>query len=31
MTLEEAYEFLDYNVVDAYVGPHTPIFLSPLT
>jgi hypothetical protein len=27
MTLEEAHEYLDYNVTGAYVGETTPIFL----
>ncbi len=27
MSLEEAYEYLDFNVTGAWVGPHTPIFL----
>ena len=27
MSLEEAYEYLDFNVVGAYVGELTPIFL----
>ena len=26
MSLQEAYEFMDYNVVGAYVGEGTPIF-----
>jgi hypothetical protein len=29
MTEEEADEFFDFNVVGAWVGPMTPIFLSP--
>ena len=27
MDYEEAVEFMEYNVVDAYVGPRTPIFV----
>ena len=27
MTLEEAEEYFDYNIVGAYVGDHTPVFL----
>jgi hypothetical protein len=27
MTEEEAIEYMDYNVVDAYVGEHGPLFL----
>tara|TARA_R110002012_G_scaffold198410_1_gene367303 strand:- start:402 stop:662 length:261 start_codon:yes stop_codon:yes gene_type:complete len=27
MSLEEAYEYLDFNVVGSYVGELTPIFL----
>jgi hypothetical protein len=27
MTYEEAVEFMEFNVVDAYVGEHTPIFV----
>jgi hypothetical protein len=27
MDEEEAIEFLEFNVVGAYVGPHTPVFL----
>lgn len=27
MTDEEAVEYMEYNVVDAYVGPTTPIFV----
>ena len=26
MSVEEAYEFLDFNVVGAYVGEGTPLF-----
>ncbi len=26
MSLQEAYEFMDYNVVGAYVGEGTPLF-----
>ena len=28
---EEALEHMDYNVVGAYVGPTTPLFLHPFT
>ena len=27
MSADEAYEYLDFNVVGAYVGPDTPMFL----
>lgn len=27
MSYEEAVEWMEFNVVDAYVGPKTPIFL----
>lgn len=27
MTREEAEEYFEFNVVDAYVGPHTPAFI----
>ena len=30
MTEEEAIEFMDYNVVGAYVGLHTPVFINTL-
>ena len=26
MSLQEAYEFMDYNVVGSYVGEETPMF-----
>jgi len=29
MTEGEAYEFFDYNMIGAYMGEHTPIFLWP--
>lgn len=29
MSLEDAYEFLDFNIVGAYVGPNTPIIMWP--
>ena len=29
MTYEEASEFVDYNVVGAWVGAETPIFIYP--
>jgi hypothetical protein len=28
MTFEEAVEYLDFNVTQAYVGEHTPAFIS---
>jgi hypothetical protein len=31
MTQEEAYEFLDFNVVGSYVGDLTPIFVERVT
>ena len=31
MSDEEAWEYLEYNIVDAYVGEHTPAFLYPFT
>ena len=31
MNYEEAVEFMDYNVTDAYVGPNTPIFMKRIT
>jgi len=30
MTHEEAAEYIDYNVLGAYVGPRTPLFLDPM-
>ena len=27
MTLEEAYEFFDFNIAGAYVGEYTPIYM----
>ena len=27
MSLEEAHEYMDYNVVGAYVGEETPLFI----
>ena len=27
MSLQEAYEFMDYNVVGSYVGEQTPLFI----
>ena len=30
MTWEEALEHLEFNVVQAYVGEHTPAFISPM-
>lgn len=27
MTVEQAVEYMEFNVVGAYVGPNTPIFL----
>ena len=29
MTHEEAVEWMEYNVVGAYVGEYTPVFLMP--
>lgn len=29
MTHEEAIEWMEYNVVGAYVGEYTPVFLMP--
>ncbi len=29
MSQEEAIEYLEFNVLDAYVGEHTPAFLYP--
>lgn len=26
MTMDEAIEYMDFNVIGAYVGPNTPIF-----
>lgn len=31
MSYEDALEFMDYNVTDAYVGPNTPIFMKRIT
>lgn len=31
MEPEDAREYADFNVRDAYVGPKTPIFMSPIT
>ena len=31
MTLEEAYEWLDFNVVGSYVGDLTPIFVERIS
>ena len=28
MTIDEAYEFFDFNIAGAYVGEYTPIFMS---
>ena len=30
MTIDEAYEFFDFNIAGAYVGESTPIFMSVL-
>ena len=27
MTEEEAYEFMDFNIAGAYMGPHTPVIV----
>ena len=29
MSDEEAIEWMEFNVVDAYVGPTTPVFIQP--
>ena len=29
MTIEEAIEWMEYNVVGSYVGEYTPIFMLP--
>jgi hypothetical protein len=31
MTYDEAFEYFEYNIVGAYVGETTPIFLWPKT
>ena len=31
MSLQEAYEFMDYNVVGSYVGEETPLFIRTKT
>ena len=31
MSLQEAYEFMDYNVVGSYVGEQTPLFIRTKT
>ena len=30
MTLDEAFEYFDFNIAGAYVGEHTPIILDDL-
>lgn len=30
MTEEEAVEFFEFNVLGAYVGPNTPVYISPI-
>ena len=30
MSYEEAVEFFEFNVTGAYVGEHTPAFLTPI-
>ena len=30
MDEDEAYEYFDFNIADAYVGEHTPFFLETL-
>ena len=30
MTHEESVEYIEYNVLSAYVGPRTPLFLDPM-
>lgn len=27
MTVEEAYEYAEFNIYSAYMGPHTPIYV----
>lgn len=31
MSSEDAWEYLEYNVFDAYVGEHTPIYMDYMT
>jgi hypothetical protein len=31
MSVEEAHEFMDYNVIGAYVGEETPLFIRTKT
>ena len=31
MSVEEAHEFMDYNVIGAYVGEQTPLFIRTKT
>jgi len=31
MSLQEAYEFMDYNVIGSYVGEETPLFIRTKT
>lgn len=31
MTLDEAYEYFDFNIAGAYVGEHTPFILDDIT
>jgi len=30
MTEEEAHEYMEFNVVTAFLGPMTPLFIHPL-
>lgn len=30
MTYEEAYEYMDYNIIGAYVGKTTPVIVYPI-
>lgn len=31
MTREDAEEFFDFNILGAYMGPNTPMFLTPIS
>ena len=30
MTRDEALEYFNYNIAEAYVGPHTPVFVNKI-
>ena len=30
MSIEDAEEFFEYNIVGAFVGDHTPVFITPV-